>query len=464
MNVSRTSVDTLICGAKIVTMDAQSRILSNGAVAVSGREIIAVGPSREVCNEFESANDIDGSRFVITPGMVNGHIHVTGDPLTRAWLPDNIDADFEEELRRWVLPRFFAHEPEDEEISSQLSALKMLRTGTTCFLEAGTVRHLSHVVEGARRTGIRGRVGCWVEGRDHSGAANSAKLIDEAIEKLQREVVEYPAGDGQRIAAWPILVGHSTNPDEVWAAAKRLADENGLGVSAHMSPYESDPAWFLERFGRRPIEHLADIGALGPNVCLTHLVHLDQSEVALIAATGTNAVVCPLAALKGVFGFSAIGRFPEMAAAGVNILLGSDGFDQDMMRQAHIVSGVFKDARRDAGVFPAEEMLSMLTRNGADALGLGEEIGSLEVGKKADFVCHDTDRPEWQPVIGVLNQLAWLADGRSVHSVWVDGTRVVDNYRSTLIDEEALYARAAESAKSVIERAGIEFQSPWPIH
>ena len=464
MNDRKTSADVLISGAKIVTMDRDRRIFNDGAVAISGCEISAIGPSVEVCEHFESSQHIDGSRFVITPGMINGHIHVTGDPLTRAWLPDNIEADFAEELKRWVLPRFHAHEPDDEAVSAELAALKMLRTGTTTFLEAGTVQYLDRVVEGASRTGIRGRVGCWVEGRDFTDGANQAKLIDDAIRALEGEVAAFPASDGELIAAWPILVGHSTNPDEVWLAAKEIADDNGLGISAHMSPYESDPAWFLNEHRRRPIEHLSDIGVLDRNVCLTHLAHIDESELNLLAQSGTNAVLCPLAALRGAFGISTVGRFPEMAAAGINIMLGSDGFDLDMMRQTHIVSGLFKDARQSTAVFPAEETFSMLTRNGAIGLGLEQEIGSLEVGKMADFVCHDTDRPEWQPLLGVLNHLAWLADGRSVHSVWVNGVRVIDDYQATLIDEETLYAQASRASRAVISRSKLPFVSPWPVY
>ena len=435
----------------------------DGALAISGQDITAIGISADINERYQSTNHIDGGRFVITPGLINAHVHITGDPLTRAWLPDNIDADFEEELTRWVLPRFYSHSPDDEAVSAELAALKMLRSGTTCFLEAGTVQFLDRVVEGAGRTGIRGRVGAWIEGRDFSDNPDQKKSVSEAIKLLEDEVVRFPANSGERISAWPILVGHSTNPDEVWQAAKAIADEHNLGVSAHMSPYDSDPAWFLEQYGRRPIEHLADIGVLGKNVCLTHLAHIDESELALLAETGTNAVLCPLAALKGVFGLTAVGRFPEMAAAGINIMLGSDGFDHDMMRQTHIVSGLFKDARRDARVFPAEETIEMLTRNGAVGLGLEQEIGSLEAGMKADFVCHDTDRPEWQPLQGIVNQLAWLADGRSVHSVWVDGLRVIDNYHSTLIDEESLYARARKSSQAIFERTGLPFISPWPV-
>jgi cytosine/adenosine deaminase-related metal-dependent hydrolase len=443
-------------------MDDQRRVIRNGAIAVTGQTIIAVGQSEALSQTFDAKQQVDGRHFVITPGLVNGHIHVTGDPLTRAWLPDNIDADFEEELTEWVLPRFFAHQPEDECVSAELSSLKMLRSGTTCFIEAGTVQHLESVVRGASRTGIRGRVGSWIEGRDSDSKTQSGK-IDAAIRALEDEARQFPANNGERIAAWPILVGHSTNPDEVWLAAKRIADDNGLGISAHMSPYASDPEWFLKHTGLRPIEHLAKLGVLGSNVCLTHLAHIDEAEQDLLAATRTNAVFCPLAALRGVFGLTNVGRFPEMAAAGINILLGSDGFDHDMMRQAQMVSALFKDVRKDVSLFPAQEMLTMLTRNGATALGLEREIGSLEAGKKADFVCHDTDRPEWQPVIGVVNQLAWLADGRSVHSVWVDGVRVIDDYRSTQIDETELYARAAASSAAVIDRSGLPFISPWPV-
>ncbi len=461
--MSSIPADTVISGSQIITMDAERRVFTNGAIAIAGNLIAAVGPCAEIDAKYDAATKIDGRNFVITPGLINGHIHVTGDPLTRAWLPDDIDCDFAEELERWVLPRFLAHGPEDECVSAELAALKMLKSGTTCFLEAGTVQYLDKVVEGADRAGIRGRVGAWVEGRGFDSPNDQAKLSKDAIRLLEDEIARFPAGDDARIAAWPILVGHSTNTDEVWQAAKSIADGHGLGVAAHMSPYQSDPDWFLDNFGHRPIEHLAEIGVLGDNVCLTHLAYIDESEQNILADTHTNAVLCPLAALKGAFGITSVGRFPEMAAAGINLMLGSDGFDSDMLRQAQLVSGLYKDVRQDVTVFPAEEILAMLTLNGAAGLGMSDEIGSLEAGKKADFVCHDTTRPEWQPMLNALNQLMWLADGRSVHSVWVDGVRVIDNYRSTMIDERELYARAKASSEAVIGRSELPSLQQWPL-
>jgi cytosine/adenosine deaminase-related metal-dependent hydrolase len=227
---------------------------------------------------------------------------------------------------------------------------------------------------------------------------------------------------------------------------------------------QNDPDWYLANTGRRPVEHLADIGVLGPNVNLVHGVHFDDAEVALLAQTGTNVTHCPGAALKGGYGASNLGRFPEMAAAGVNLVLGTDGADNhDLMRVMTLMAGLFKDARRDTSLFPAHSALEMATVNGARAMGLAHEIGSLEPGKKADIVLHDTDRPEWRPLNNCVNQLVWSADGRGVHSVWVNGRRVVDTYRCTTIDEERLYAQAQRAAEAVIARSGLPSISAWPV-
>ena len=447
--------DTLIKGAVIVTQDKQRRIIRDGALAIRGDRIAAVGTRAELEDKVNAASVIDGRRFVITPGFIDAHIHITGDPLTRGYVPDDISDAFGDTLRRWVIPRYLAHTPADERLSARLAAVEMLRAGTTCFLEAGTVRYLDEVVEGLEQAGIRARVGAWVEGRAFAPEDDERELTGKAVRVLEQEVARYPADSGEKIAAWPILIGHSTNSDGVWKAAKEIADANKLGVSAHMSPYRTDPGWYLENLGRRPIEHLAEIGVLGDNLCLTHLVHIDDSEAALLAETRTNAIICPFAALKGAFGISALGRYPELAEAGMNIALGTDGYGSDLMQKMALASGLFKDARQDTKTFPARQALEMATLNGARALQMPDEIGSLVAGRKADFVLHDTDRPEWRPVLNVLQQLVWCADGRSVHSVWVDGVRVVENYRHTLIDEDELYAAAQVAGEAIIKRSGI---------
>ena len=448
-------VDTLISGAVIVTQDEERRIIRDGALAIRGDRIAALGKRSELEDKVDATSVIDGRRFVITPGFIDAHIHITGDPLTRGYVPDDISDAFGDTLQRWVIPRYLAHTPADERLSARLAAVEMLRAGTTCFLEAGTIRYLDEVFEGLVEAGIRGRIGAWVEGRAFSPEDDEAALTGKAIRLLEQEVARFPADSGARLAAWPILIGHSTNTDEVWKAAKALADANNLGVSAHLSPYRADPAWYLDNLGRRPVAHLAEIGVLGDNLCLTHLVHIDDQEEALLAESRTNAILCPFAALKGAFGISALGRAPEMAQAGMNIALGTDGYGSDLMQKMALAAALFKDARRDTTIFPAGQALDMATLNGARALQLQDEIGSIAVGKKADFVLHDTDRPEWRPVLNVLQQLVWCADGRGVHSVWVDGVRVVENYRHTQVDEDELYAAAQVAGEAIIKRSGI---------
>jgi cytosine/adenosine deaminase-related metal-dependent hydrolase len=457
----RLAVDTLIVGATIVTMDAERRIITDGAIAIAGDRIAAVGKRAEIEPSVEALKVIDGRRFVVTPGFINGHIHVT-ETLIKGFMPENLG--FEDGIWKWSVPLYEAHSPEEQSIGAKLSALGMLRSGTTCFLEAGTLLALDAVFEGLAETGIRGRVGEWALDRAFSPDQDQDAMTDQALRILEAELVRYPGRNGELLAAWPLLIGHNTNTDALWLGAKRLADEHGAGISAHMAPARADPDWYLANTGRRPVEHLAELGVLGPNVSLTHMVHVDANEVAILAATGANVIHCPWAALKGGYGSSAVGLFPEMAAAGVNIMLGTDGADYtDMMRPMALMAGLFKDARRDASLFPAHRALEMATVNAAKAMGLSDQIGSLEAGKKADLVLHDTDRPEWRPLLNPVNHLVWSADGRGVHSVWVNGRRVVDNYRCTTIDEYELYRQAQHAAKAITGRSGLPSLCPWPV-
>lgn len=458
-------VDLMIVDTTLVTMDAERRIITQGAIAVTGDTITAVGKSDDLRRNYLARHVIDGRRFVMTPGLVNTHVHVTGEPLTRGLVPD--DSGFAENVFQWLVPIHMAYMEADERLASQLAALEMLRSGTTCFLEAGTIRFLDTVVDGLSEIGIRGRVGQWAWDFLPEDQSHPAAATDAAIRVLEDELRRYPATDGQRIAAWPILIGHMTCSDRLWQAAKALADRHGVGVAAHMSPVQADPDWYLDRYGDRPIAHLAALGALGPNVILTHAVHLDVDEVDLLAQSHGNVAHCATSALKGAYGATAVGLFPEMQAQGVNITLGTDGNNNsnshDLMRASYLLAGLFKDARRDPKLFPAEQAYSCATLNGAKALQMADRIGSLEAGKKADFVAHDTDRPEWRPLFNVVNQLVWSADGRGVHSVWVDGRRVVDSYRSTMIDEERLYAEVQEAGEAIVARAGLPIKSRWPV-
>lgn len=462
---SPTLVDLLIRNCWIVTLDAERRIFRNGALAVIGDRIHAVGPSAEIEATVTARETIDGSRFVLTPGFVNCHIHVTGEPITRGYVPDNID--WRTNVFDWLIPTYQVQTPHEERLSAQFAALEMLRTGTTCFIEAGTILDLAPVYDGLAETGIRGRIGQWAQDRAFAPDDDQATLTANAITTLERELDRYPTTGDPLLAAWPCLVGHMTATDDLWHAATTLAKERSAGVTAHMSADPADPDYYLGATGRRPIAHLDGIGALGPHLSITHAIFLDDDEVRLLAASGTNITHCPMTAMKGAYGATAAGKFPEMAASGVNIQLGTDGNNNgnaaDMMRAMFVTAGIHKDARRDASLFSSYRTLECGTINGARGAQLDHLIGSLEPGKKADFVAHDRDRPEWVPLLNVVNQLIWSADGRGVHSVWVDGRCVVSQYRSTMVDEERLFAQIEEAAPAIIARAGMAIPCDWPV-
>ena len=185
-----------------------------------------------------------------------------------------------------------------------------------------------------------------------------------------------------------------------------------------------------------------------------------------MADAAVNVVHCPTTALKVSYGITQVGKFPEMVDKGINVSIGTDGNNasnySDLMRATYLVAGLFKDARMDPQMFPAEMAFEMATLDGARTLLMEDQLGSLEPGKKADLVLHDTDRPEWRPLLNVMNQLVWSADGRSVHSVLVDGKIVVENGCCTTVDEDQLWADAQRMGESITARSGLPDKAKFP--
>ncbi len=458
--------DLLIAGAEIITMNESRDVIRDGALAIRNDKIVMVGKREEAERTVRAKEVRDGSAFVISPGFVDGHIHITCDPLTRGFVRRTKEDSWTDNLGKWVIPLFKAQTPEDEKLAAQLSALTMTRYGTTTFLEAGTVIQLDPVMEGLAETGMRARVGQWVEGRawGQTDAAAQTEKINEAIGLMESEIEAYPdAGVDTLQACWPVLVGHSTNPDEVWLAARALADDKGLKVSAHMSPRQSDPDWFLKQYNRRPLEHLADIGALNENVLITHLAAIDESELDVMLETGISCIHCPDAAFLGGMGLAKKGLHIEMLERGGNVLLGTDGLTSDILTSARRMAAGYRDAREDQFLLPASTMLELGTVNAAKAMGWQDSIGTLAPGFKADFVLHDTRLLEWGPVFDSVGQLALNAPPSGVHSVWIDGRQVLEDGKNLLIDEDKLIADAVQAGKALVERTGLPVRTPWPV-
>ena len=454
---------TLIVGAQVVTMNPTRDIILNGAVAVQRDRIVAVGKAAELTARFPQADVVGGDHFVVTPGMVNTHIHITGEPLTRGYVPD--DTPFEENVFVWLCRLYSVYTAAEERLSAQLAAVEMLKSGTTTFLEAGTIRFLDEVIDGLVEVGIRGRVGRWVWDLPPEPGVYR-QTTDQAIGHLERQLADFKSVADDRIGAWSILVGHTTCSDPLWRAARELATREGVGMSFHMSPAKIDPDGFIAEFGQRPMIHLGQLGVLASDVAITHCVHVDDTEIAAMAAAGVSVAHCPTTALKVSYGVTQIGKMPEMVQAGINVSIGTDGNNasnySDLHRATYLVAGLFKDARTDPQMFPAEMAYEMATLGGARTMLLEKDIGSLEPGKKADVVLHDIDRPEWRPLLNVMNQLVWSADGRSVHTVFVDGRIVVEGGTMTTIDEAALWAAAQAAGEAITLRSGLPDMAKFP--
>ena len=186
-----------------------------------------------------------------------------------------------------------------------------------------------------------------------------------------------------------------------------------------------------------------------------------------MARTGAKGVVCPTAAVKGGAGMTNHGLLPEMLKSGIVVGLGTDAGNNsnliETMRSMYLAAVLYKDARESTRVIPAETALEMATIDGARALGLDDEIGSIEIGKKADIVLFDTLRPEWRSLFNPVNNLVYNADGRSVHTVIVDGRVVVEDHRPQFVDEVELIRKVQWQGEGLMLREGVSFPSRWPV-
>ncbi len=448
----------LLAGGDVVTMDAGRRVLTGGSVAVVDDRIAAVGSTRALAEQHPDAERIDCSGCVVTPGMVNAHQHLTGDPLVRSCIPDLLPPG--ESIFGWSVPLHAAHTPDDDELSATLAAVEAVRNGVTTVVEAGTVAHVDRVVAGTERVGLRTTVGVW--GWDVDDAPFAAPA-EEVLDRQRAVVERYRSG---LTTGWVTLVGHDLASDELLTGAADLARSCGTGMTMHLSPTSSDPERYLERTGRRPVVHLDALGVLGPHLLLGHGVWLDDAEVDLVLSSGTAVAYCPWAYLRLGQGVTGRGRHAEMAERGGRIGLGCDaanaGDTGDVLKVAALAAGLARDTAVDPTRLGAHEAFEWATVAGAEAVGMGDRIGSIEVGKQADLVVHATTGPGWTPRGDVGLQLVWGTDGRSVRDVLVAGRPVVRDGRCVTVDEAALAADSAAAQASLLGRAGIEVPHRWP--
>ncbi|MEO5901216.1 MAG: amidohydrolase family protein, partial [Ilumatobacteraceae bacterium] len=398
------AAETLVRGT-VVTMDGAGRVIADGAVAVAGDLIVAVGTYTELRVAAPTAKVIGDATTLVTPGYVNAHQHLTGDRLVASCIPDDIDS--QEAIFGWAVPIHAAHTADDDELSATIAAIAAVRNGITCTVEAGTVAHPDRVAAAATAVGMRLTLGQWGwDVVDAPFAAPAAEVLARHADLLDR----YPAGG--LVEGWVTLVGHDLMSDELAAGASQLARDRGTHLTFHLSPHPGDAASYLARTGRRPCVHLDALGVLGAHVLIAHAVHLDGAEVEVVLRTDTAVASCPWAYLRLAQGVTGAGRHGDLFLRGGRIALGCDaenaGDAVDVLRAAALFVGLERDRSRDPMSITAHDGLELATIRGAAAIGKDAGIGSLEVGKQADVVVHDTSGVQWTPrATDPVRQLIW---------------------------------------------------------
>lgn len=453
------SVDTLISGATLITVDPTRRIIRNGSIAVANGRIVAVGTDDEV-GQPDAARGIDARGKVVTPGLVDAHVHLSHH-LHRSILSDEFPEEREHDHWR---PYWTLLTEEDALSSAKLACAEMLLNGTTLFCDMSGRYSGELQAEAARALGIRGIISeiSW-DLPPHPSVAIGTTA--ECVRRLESLVERFPFSPDATVWAAVGMSGMGRSTDELLQGASAVARSVGVPFYMHQSFAEADTANFRKRTGgRSAVEHLEALGVAGPDLALVHMIRTEEADVPVLARTGTSVVHCPGASVRWGLGSSQTGRVPELLDAGVNVALGSDSGNYadslDIAHQLYLATTIHREARGGTPHVSAEQALGMATRNGARALGVEEYAGSLEVGKWADLVIHDAGRPEWRPGIDPITTFAYSARSRGVETVMVGGRIVVEGGRIDGLD--AILTEASGRAIALEKRMTDDPRFSWP--
>jgi cytosine/adenosine deaminase-related metal-dependent hydrolase len=444
-----------------ITLDGERRIIRDASILIERGRIARVGKAAELA-AARADRAIDARRFVVTPGFVNGHMHISYGHCVRGIFPDDVGSPLE-----YVFKLQMAMTEEEEHATTLLGLVELLRNGTVAFVDPGSTKFPDACLQAYADAGIRVILGDCVTDRP-APFPLPRYATGEAVRRAAAFVEKWHGRLDGRITAWAMPFSPETCSPELLQALKRLADERGTCLTLHHGSGPKALEDYRARHDTTPTEYLEKLGVMGPNVVLAHSLGLDAAEIDCLARTGTAVAMCPVTAAKGGRGVARLERMPELLARGVKVALGCDSPNNsnhpDIVRAMNMAAIQYKDAREDMREVPAEAALEMATRMGAEVLGLGDALGSIEPGKKADLVLFDTERPEWQALFNPVNNLVYNADGRSVHTVIVDGRVVVDAYRQSFVDEPRLYATVQDIGERLLARTGVRLPpSRWPV-
>ncbi len=402
----------LIKDATIITQNQQRRIIKGGAVLVEGQYITAIGPSQKIEKKYRRAakKTIDGRGQVVMPGLINCHTHAAM-ALLRGWADDL-------PLKQWLEEKIWPCEaklkPADIARGTAIACAEMTASGTTTFNNMYWQPAME--IKAAQQAGLRDFVGLVAL---EKGMNFGPGYIEKTYYKLKSQI-----DDKIRLTIAPHALYTVSEKTLQWCGG--FAEKNNLLLHIHLSETEQEVKNCLKQHRCRPVEYLAKIGFLNPRVIAAHGCWLSDKEIKILARQRVSVIHCPTSNLKLASGVMPLSK---LLAAGVNVSLGTDGpasnNSLDMFSEMKIAALIHKWHEKNPAAAPAQIILDMATINGAKTLKMEKEIGSLEIGKKADIIMLKFNQPHLTPCFNPVSHLVYAARGADVALTMVDGKIIV---------------------------------------
>jgi len=437
---SAQKVDLIIKGDHIVSMDAHDSVYADAAVAVDKGIIIAIGPASEILSTYHSDKVLQGENRIVMPGLINGHSHAAMT-LLRGVAEDLALMDW---LNNYIFPAEIKFVDADfVRIGTELACWEMIRGGTTTFLDMYYYPDI--IAEVVESCGMRALVSATVIERPSPGAANAVDSIEKGLAFIKRW-----KGKNSRIT--PIFGPHAnyTLNVEQLSAVRQAALDTGVAIGIHMSESLYELEYSKKTYGKTSIELFDSIDLFDVPTVGAHVVWPTDAEIQTLARRKVGVIHNPTSNMKTAAGISPVAK---MLAAGVRVGLGTDGAasnnDLDMWEEIRLAAILQKVNLMDPQVMPANTVLLMATSGGAEAIGLGESIGSLIVGKRADIIQVSYDDVHFVPTYDVKSHLVYVADEQDVTSVVVDGKVLMKDKKMLTIDTDRVKREAQELAARI---------------
>ena len=433
-------VDLIVTGGTVVTMDGPRTIYDNGAIAIKNDTIVAVGPSQTLDAKYSASKTINAKDTLVLPGLINGHTHV---PMTLfRGLHDDVT------LNDWLYKYIFPAEKKNvnEEFvrwGTRLAAAEQIRSGITTF--ADMYYFEDAVAEETKAAGMRGVLGetfLDFPAPDNKSEAEMLAYTEKFLTKWQGDPLIHAA-----------VAPHSiyTCSAKTLQDAAALARKHHAPILIHTSQMKKEWDDSQKQNGMSPVQYLDKLGLLGPDVVSAHCIFVDDADRKVLAQRQVGCVHNPSSNMMIASGVSPV---PEMRAAGIAVGLGTDGpagsnNDLDLMEEIDLAAKLAKITKMDPLALGAKAVVEMATIDGARALHMDKEIGSLEPGKKADVILISLDEPNAVPMYDVYAQLAYASKASDVQTVIVGGRVLMRDRKLLTVDERAAMAKAREYKKSI---------------